>query len=440
MSIYCDKKSYRYEFTIDNNAFDEAITTNLFIAFGFKWYLEITKNSDGLYDVSLNLEKGKKTKESTTIRFKTRFSRYDDFINVSEHTFEPNFNSDWSTVVGSNITVTGQSTFSMQLDIKIADTHKTITYYQMNQEYTTLFDKTDEFFERCTNLQNSYKHLDTMSYDHLIDYCDMLTLVKIDREYLLPKLINTCREMTKIIANHENELAYIEKIIRGPTLDTTFLVTLHNKLNKRRRYLMHILETNQTVKQTIESFTTNIESVDTSCYDFPQPIIQRLKSEYIEELDNLYKKYSICKERLDRYQNDLASCITANYYAQLRLVIIECTEMLTSCNTSIKNLETDYERLNIKLTTEEKTIMQAKYDTVFQNASANIKFDHFTCPITKEKFQDPVIAKDGFTYERSAITEWLRCHNTSPMLGTQLKNKKLIPNYSLLSIVANWIE
>lgn len=30
--------------------------------------------------------------------------------------------------------------------------------------------------------------------------------------------------------------------------------------------------------------------------------------------------------------------------------------------------------------------------------------------------RDPVVAKDGHTYERSAITTWLETHKTSPMV------------------------
>ena len=41
----------------------------------------------------------------------------------------------------------------------------------------------------------------------------------------------------------------------------------------------------------------------------------------------------------------------------------------------------------------------------------------FLCPITQEVFEDPVIWVDGHTYSRTAITQWLRSHDTSPMTG-----------------------
>ena len=39
----------------------------------------------------------------------------------------------------------------------------------------------------------------------------------------------------------------------------------------------------------------------------------------------------------------------------------------------------------------------------------------FVCPITNEIFIDPVIAEDGHTYERKAITDWLQKNSISPL-------------------------
>jgi len=47
----------------------------------------------------------------------------------------------------------------------------------------------------------------------------------------------------------------------------------------------------------------------------------------------------------------------------------------------------------------------------------------FYCPITSEVMVDPVICDDGHTYERSAITQWLTNHDTSPITNLPLANK-----------------
>ena len=55
------------------------------------------------------------------------------------------------------------------------------------------------------------------------------------------------------------------------------------------------------------------------------------------------------------------------------------------------------------------------------------------CPITGEPMLDPVVAADGHTYERSAIARWLRTSDKSPLTGSILSHKKLVPNYMLVS-------
>ena len=54
----------------------------------------------------------------------------------------------------------------------------------------------------------------------------------------------------------------------------------------------------------------------------------------------------------------------------------------------------------------------------------------FTCPLSGKKFTDPVIAKDGYTYDRHAIVSWWHDNSPcrSPMTGEQLRSEDLIPN------------
>ena len=66
--------------------------------------------------------------------------------------------------------------------------------------------------------------------------------------------------------------------------------------------------------------------------------------------------------------------------------------------------------------------------------------DGYVCPITAEIMTDPVSTSDGFTYEREAITEWLRTKVTSPKTGATLENKTLIPNHSLRSVIRAFTE
>merc|ERR1712194_791918 len=66
--------------------------------------------------------------------------------------------------------------------------------------------------------------------------------------------------------------------------------------------------------------------------------------------------------------------------------------------------------------------------------------DDYICPITSEIMTDPVSTSDGFTYERTAITEWLRTKNISPKTGATLESKALIPNHLVRSMIRAFVE
>ena len=66
--------------------------------------------------------------------------------------------------------------------------------------------------------------------------------------------------------------------------------------------------------------------------------------------------------------------------------------------------------------------------------------DDYVCPITAEIMTDPVSTLDGFTYEREAITEWLRTKDTSPKTGAKLESKALIPNHLVRSLLRAFKE
>jgi hypothetical protein len=65
--------------------------------------------------------------------------------------------------------------------------------------------------------------------------------------------------------------------------------------------------------------------------------------------------------------------------------------------------------------------------------------EDFLCPITYVIMDDPVIAMDGYTYERLAIETWFRANQTSPMTNVVLDDTlTLIPNFTMRSLIASW--
>mmetsp|Transcript_13775 Transcript_13775/g.20794 ORF Transcript_13775/g.20794 Transcript_13775/m.20794 type:complete len:589 (-) Transcript_13775:161-1927(-) len=66
--------------------------------------------------------------------------------------------------------------------------------------------------------------------------------------------------------------------------------------------------------------------------------------------------------------------------------------------------------------------------------------NEFLCPLTHEVFKDPVITKDGHTYERKAIEHWFNTHDTSPMTNMKLIDKSLTSNISLRNSILAFRE
>lgn len=65
--------------------------------------------------------------------------------------------------------------------------------------------------------------------------------------------------------------------------------------------------------------------------------------------------------------------------------------------------------------------------------------DEFLCPITRELMKDPVIAADGYSYERKSMESWIRGKNkTSPMTNLPLQTTLLTPNRSLKMAITRW--
>ncbi|CAF3680297.1 unnamed protein product [Rotaria socialis] len=87
-------------------------------------------------------------------------------------------------------------------------------------------------------------------------------------------------------------------------------------------------------------------------------------------------------------------------------------------------------------TTEEED--NAYEQTVINNVahmSEKNLLNSITCCITKAILRDPVVAADGFTYEREAITKWFETSNRSPMTNQELEDLELKPNFAIKSIL-----
>ncbi|CAH0367461.1 unnamed protein product [Pelagomonas calceolata] len=67
--------------------------------------------------------------------------------------------------------------------------------------------------------------------------------------------------------------------------------------------------------------------------------------------------------------------------------------------------------------------------------------DALVCPISMELMEDPVLAMDGHTYDRSSIEAWLKTgKKTSPKTNAPLPSTALYPNHAVKSMVQDYLE
>jgi len=87
---------------------------------------------------------------------------------------------------------------------------------------------------------------------------------------------------------------------------------------------------------------------------------------------------------------------------------------------------------------EENEELQQRMAELRAEAAADRAVDvppQFFCPILQDLMQDPVMAMDGHTYERAAITTWFRRSARSPMTNLEIP-PTLVPNHAIRQQIA----
>ena len=66
--------------------------------------------------------------------------------------------------------------------------------------------------------------------------------------------------------------------------------------------------------------------------------------------------------------------------------------------------------------------------------------DGLVCPLSLEIYEDPVMAADGFSYERREIATWFaRGKRTSPKTNEELPHTFLTPNHDLKAMCQDFL-
>ena len=66
--------------------------------------------------------------------------------------------------------------------------------------------------------------------------------------------------------------------------------------------------------------------------------------------------------------------------------------------------------------------------------------DKYLCPITRQIMVEPVVDALGNTYDKEAISEWLKTNDTSQKTKEQLPNKNLTPNNRIKTEITEYKE
>lgn len=124
----------------------------------------------------------------------------------------------------------------------------------------------------------------------------------------------------------------------------------------------------------------------------------------------------------------VSSCDNERDMARKYYAIGDIYELLKNDDLKIQYMEYyTASKINCIIPFEEMVNVKFKLN----NDTANIvetTIHKFICPITHHAFIDPVIAEDGFTYERNAIVEHFKTKKTSPITNVVLSSTNVIPN------------
>lgn len=101
----------------------------------------------------------------------------------------------------------------------------------------------------------------------------------------------------------------------------------------------------------------------------------------------------------------------------------------------------DIDNEEITINNPYQEITQKINSYIFESEELNVKIpNEFFCPISKEIMLEPVVIRDGYTYEKKSILEWFKISNKSPVTSKELRNKMYLNNTSLRNMIREWID
>ncbi|KAM4776767.1 WD repeat, SAM and U-box domain-containing protein 1 isoform 3-T8 [Cyanocitta cristata] len=123
----------------------------------------------------------------------------------------------------------------------------------------------------------------------------------------------------------------------------------------------------------------------------------------------------------------------ADFVGLFKMNNIDGKELLNLTKESLAN------ELKIESLGQRSKVLQKIEELRMTMTSVSVP-DEFLCPITRELMNDPVIATDGYSYEREAMENWISNRRSSPMTNLPLHSLMLTPNRTLKMAISRWLE
>jgi hypothetical protein len=283
-----------------------------------------------------------------------------------------------------------------------------------------------------------------------------------DKMSLLPSLrtnLNVYNQINSLsncpIVDITKHLVYTRKALYDTVCTLTMLENFQTGLTD---YIKTAKSEDKIYNSYIDKYLQTIESDRFSLLvDIRQYKIQRANyancitvvEEIYNRLLNQYKQYNSVNIKNNSY-NNIISILNKliEHYEAIGIDNVElkgsyinkliCAMEISDDNSS--NIRKRIELLNkIRICMIDNIVNIEDYNALFDMDNiivCNIKSDELLMLISNEKLDNPVIAEDGHTYDRTDIENWFKTKNISPITG-QVIGKTFISNVIVKNIIDN---
>lgn len=147
---------------------------------------------------------------------------------------------------------------------------------------------------------------------------------------------------------------------------------------------------------------------------------------------------AVCAWTVDDVVNFLSTIGMDEYADVFREQRIDGNELLHLTHDSlIKYLSVSSLGHRNKILRATQSLVHPQHFTAFTDDSHTLP--ELLCPITHDVMREPVVAADGYSYEKNAIMTWIEAGNvSSPMTSEPLSDLKVIPNRTLALLIKSF--